>query len=51
MTDPQSFYDEVGGAPVFEKIVSRFYEEVAADEVLRGLIELVGLEAKPKAVA
>ena len=37
MTDPQSFYDEVGGAPVFDKIVSRFYEEVAADEVLRPL--------------
>ena len=37
MTDPQSFYDEVGGAPVFGKIVSRFYEEVAEDEVLRPL--------------
>ena len=37
MTDPQSFYDEVGGAPVFEKIISRFYEEVAGDEVLRPL--------------
>jgi hemoglobin len=35
VTDPQSFYDEVGGAPVFDKIVSRFYEEVAEDEVLR----------------
>jgi hemoglobin len=37
VTDPQSFYDEVGGAPVFDKIVSRFYEEVAEDEVLRPL--------------
>jgi len=37
VTDPQSFYDEVGGAPVFEKIISRFYEEVAGDEVLRPL--------------
>jgi hemoglobin len=35
VTDPQSFYAEVGGAPVFDKIVSRFYEQVAEDEVLR----------------
>ena len=37
MTDPQNFYAEVGGAPVFRRIVARFYEEVAADEVLRPL--------------
>ena len=37
VTDPQCFYDEVGGAPVFEKIISRFYEQVAEDEVLRPL--------------
>lgn len=37
MTDPQNFYAEVGGAPVFRKIVARFYEQVAADEVLRPL--------------
>jgi hemoglobin len=37
MTDPRNFYDDVGGAPVFHKIVSRFYEEVAADPVLRPL--------------
>ena len=37
MTEPQNFYHEVGGAPVFEKIVARFYEEVARDEVLRPL--------------
>jgi hemoglobin len=37
MTDPQNFYAEVGGAPVFHKIVARFYEEVATDEVLRPL--------------
>jgi len=37
MTDPQNFYAEVGGAPVFRAIVARFYEEVAADEVLRPL--------------
>ena len=35
MTDPANFYAEVGGAPVFRKIVARFYEEVAADDVLR----------------
>ena len=37
MTDPANFYAEVGGAPVFHKIISRFYEQVAADEVLRPL--------------
>ena len=37
MSDPQSFYSDVGGAPVFDKIVSRFYEEVARDDVLRPL--------------
>lgn len=37
MTDPQNFYAEVGGAPVFDKIVSRFYEQVREDEVLRPL--------------
>ena len=35
MSTPQNFYAEVGGAPVFAKIVARFYEEVARDEVLR----------------
>jgi hemoglobin len=34
---PQNFYDDVGGGPVFRKIVSRFYEEVRADAVLRPL--------------
>ena len=37
MSEPQNFYAEVGGAPVFEKLVARFYQEVAADEVLRPL--------------
>jgi hemoglobin len=37
VTDPQNFYAEVGGAPVFEKIVARFYQQVAEDEVLRPL--------------
>lgn len=33
--NPQTFYDAVGGAETFETIVSRFYELVADDEVLR----------------
>jgi hemoglobin len=37
VSTPQDFYAEVGGAPVFAKIVARFYEEVARDEVLRPL--------------
>ncbi|MEV1291869.1 globin [Pseudonocardia sp. NPDC049635] len=35
MSAPQNFYAEVGGAPVFRRIVHRFYEEVARDDVLR----------------
>ncbi|MFJ6679300.1 globin [Microbacterium sp. NPDC091382] len=35
MSDPSSFYDEVGGHDVFRRIVDTFYREVAADEVLR----------------
>jgi hemoglobin len=34
VTDPQNFYAEVGGAPVFDKLVARFYEEVKSDDVL-----------------
>ncbi|MEX0581098.1 MAG: globin [Mycobacterium sp.] len=34
---PQSFYDAVGGAATFRAIVSRFYELVSTDEVLRPL--------------
>ncbi|MBC3190708.1 globin [Pseudonocardia sp. C8] len=37
MSAPQNFYAEVGGAPVFRRIVHRFYEEVARDDVLRPL--------------
>lgn len=33
----QTFYDAVGGEPTFRKIVSRFYAEVAEDEILRPL--------------
>ncbi len=33
--NPQTFYDAVGGAETFATIVSRFYDLVAEDEVLR----------------
>ncbi|MBD0324273.1 MAG: globin [Aldersonia sp.] len=33
----QSFYEAVGGADTFRRLVGRFYEEVARDEVLRPL--------------
>jgi hemoglobin len=36
-TDPVTFYEEVGGYETFRTIVARFYEGVAADEVLRPL--------------
>ncbi|MDQ0376657.1 globin [Amycolatopsis thermophila] len=35
MSEPQSFFEAVGGEPTFRKIVARFYAEVAKDEVLR----------------
>ena len=35
--DDQTFYDEIGGYPTIAKIVERFYEGVAEDEVLRPL--------------
>ena len=37
MSSPAEFYAEVGGAATFGKIVSRFYQEVAVDPVLRPL--------------
>ena len=33
----RSFYDEVGGAPTFDRLVSRFYAGVRADPVLAPL--------------
>ena len=30
-----TFYDEIGGFPTMQKIVAKFYEGVAEDEVLR----------------
>lgn len=32
--EKNSFYDDIGGEPIFEKITSEFYEYVADDEVL-----------------
>ncbi|HEV7808512.1 MAG TPA: globin [Solirubrobacteraceae bacterium] len=37
MTTTQSFYHAIGGEPTFRRIVARFYDEVATDEVLRPL--------------
>ena len=34
-TFPGTFYDAVGGAETFRTIVSRFYEQVRDDEILR----------------
>jgi len=34
---PQTFYDAVGGEATFRTVVSRFYEQVRDDEVLRPL--------------
>jgi hemoglobin len=34
---PENFYEAVGGEPTFRRIVGRFYEQVAKDEVLRPL--------------
>lgn len=44
---PETFYDAVGGAETFHKIVHRFYQEVAEDEVLRPMYpeqDLTGAE-------
>jgi hemoglobin len=35
--EPATFYDEVGGHPVFDGIVHRFYQRVAVDPILRPL--------------
>jgi hemoglobin len=35
--EEQVFYDAIGGYPTIAKIVDRFYEGVATDEVLRAL--------------
>lgn len=35
--EPSTFYDAVGGAPTFQALVHRFYQEVRKDEILRPL--------------
>ena len=35
MTEARTFYEAVGGEETFHRIVARFYEEVAKDELLR----------------
>jgi hemoglobin len=45
--DEQTFYDRVGGAPTFRRLVHRFYEGVADDPVLRPMYpeaDLAGAE-------
>jgi hemoglobin len=45
----QSFYDAVGGHETFHRIVARFYEQVAEDEILRPLYpeeDLTGAEER-----
>ena len=37
VTAPATFYDEIGGHPVFAGIVQRFYTAVAVDPILRPL--------------
>jgi hemoglobin len=37
MSEPQSFYDAVGGAETFHRLIAAFYRGVAADPELRAL--------------
>ncbi|MDX6291907.1 MAG: hemoglobin [Kribbellaceae bacterium] len=37
MSEPQSFYDVVGGADTFHRLVAAFYRRVAEDPILRPL--------------
>ena len=37
MSSVETFYEQVGGEQTFHRIVSRFYAEVAKDELLRPL--------------
>jgi hemoglobin len=37
VTEAQTFYEEIGGFETFRRIVAKFYEGVAEDEVLRPL--------------
>jgi hemoglobin len=37
VSEAQTFYEEIGGFETFRRIVAKFYEGVAGDEVLRPL--------------
>jgi hemoglobin len=37
--DQPTFYDQIGGMPVIERVVARFYAGVATDEVLRPMYD------------
>jgi hemoglobin len=37
MSEPQSFYDAVGGSETFHRLIAAFYRRVAEDPVLRPL--------------
>jgi hemoglobin len=37
MSEPQSFYDAVGGADTFHRLIAAFYRRVAEDPILRPL--------------
>jgi len=41
---PRTFYEAVGGEETFTRLVRRFYEEVAADPVLRAVYPTEDLE-------
>ena len=41
---PRTFYEAVGGEETFTRLVRRFYEEVAADPVLRAVYPAEDLE-------
>ncbi len=37
MSEPVSFYDEIGGHATFQRLVDVFYQEVALDPVLKAM--------------
>jgi truncated hemoglobin YjbI len=47
----RSFYDAVGGEPTFGRIVARFYELVAKDEILRPMYPEEDLAAAEERLA
>jgi hemoglobin len=37
VSEPANLYEAIGGEPTFRRMIARFYEEVARDEILRPL--------------